>query len=50
MTRVEIRCRGILPGKAAGRAMVLANPISFQGEIDEVIEKLIEKLKSEQLI
>ncbi|MGE5258546.1 MAG: aconitase X swivel domain-containing protein [Hyphomicrobiales bacterium] len=35
MMRVRIKCKGILPGKAAGRAMVLPNPISFQGEIDE---------------
>lgn len=35
MNRLEIQCKGILPGKATGRAMVLGNPIGFQGEIDE---------------
>lgn len=35
MKRVEIQCKGILPGKISGRAMVLPKPISFQGEIDE---------------
>lgn len=35
MMRLEIKCKGILPGKATGRAMVMPNPISFQGEIDE---------------
>ena len=32
---VNIQCRGILPGKAQGRALVMRDPISFQGEIDE---------------
>jgi predicted aconitase with swiveling domain len=32
---VYIQCRGILPGKAQGRALVMRDPISFQGEIDE---------------
>jgi predicted aconitase with swiveling domain len=35
MVRLEIKCKGILPGKATGRAMVIPDPISFQGEIDE---------------
>jgi len=32
---VHIQCKGILPGKAKGRALVMRDPISFQGEIDE---------------
>ena len=32
---IHIQCKGILPGKAKGRALVLRDPISFQGEIDE---------------
>jgi phosphomecalonate degydratase small subunit len=32
---VHIQCKGILPGKATGRALVMREPISFQGEIDE---------------
>lgn len=32
---VQIQCKGILPGKARGRALVMQDPISFQGEIDE---------------
>ncbi len=35
MKQMEFKCKGILPGKAIGRAMVMLNPISFQGEIDE---------------
>lgn len=32
---IRIQCKGILPGKAQGRALVMRDPISFQGEIDE---------------
>ncbi len=32
---IHIQCKGILPGKARGRALVMRDPISFQGEIDE---------------
>jgi len=32
---VHIQCKGILPGRAKGRALVMKDPISFQGEIDE---------------
>lgn len=32
---IPIQCKGILPGKAKGRALVMRDPISFQGEIDE---------------
>ena len=32
---IQIQCKGILPGKAKGRALVMRDPISFQGEIDE---------------
>jgi predicted aconitase with swiveling domain len=35
MGRIEIKCKGILPGKATGPAMIFDQPISFQGEIDE---------------
>ena len=32
---IHVQCKGVLPGKAKGRAMVMRDPISFQGEIDE---------------
>jgi uncharacterized protein len=32
---IRIQCKGVLPGKAKGRALVMRDPISFQGEIDE---------------
>ena len=32
---ISVHCKGILPGKVRGRALVMSNPISFQGEIDE---------------
>jgi len=32
---VTIKFKGILPGKAVGEALVLREPIGFQGEIDE---------------
>jgi uncharacterized protein len=32
---IHIQCKGILPGKARGRALIMKDPISFQGEIDE---------------
>lgn len=32
---IRIQCKGVLPGKAQGRALVMRDPISFQGEIDE---------------
>ena len=32
---ISIQCKGILPGKVKGRALVMRDPISFQGEIDE---------------
>jgi hypothetical protein len=35
MARTEIKFKGILPGKAAGEALVLKDPIGFQGEINE---------------
>jgi predicted aconitase with swiveling domain len=35
MARTEIKCKSILPGKAVGEALVLYEPIGFQGEIDE---------------
>ena len=35
MARTEIKFKGILPGKAVGEALVLKEPIGFQGEIDE---------------
>lgn len=35
MLRTEIKFKGILPGKAVGRVLVLREPIGFQGEIDE---------------
>ena len=35
MARTEIKFKGILPGKAVGEALVLDEPIGFQGEIDE---------------
>jgi predicted aconitase with swiveling domain len=31
----SIKFKGILPGRARGKALVLRDPISFQGEIDE---------------
>ena len=35
MVRTEIKFKGILPGRAVGEALVLKEPIGFQGEIDE---------------
>ena len=35
MARTEIKFKGILPGRAVGEALVLKEPIGFQGEIDE---------------
>lgn len=35
MARTEIKFKGILPGKAVGEALVLRDPIGFQGEINE---------------
>ena len=35
MDRIAIKFKGILPGRAVGEAMVLREPIGFQGEIDE---------------
>ena len=35
MARTEIKFKPVLPGKAAGEALVLREPIGFQGEIDE---------------
>lgn len=35
MVRTEIKFKGILPGRAVGEALVLREPIGFQGEIDE---------------
>jgi hypothetical protein len=35
LTRREIKFKGILPGRASGEALVLKDPIGFQGEIDE---------------
>jgi predicted aconitase with swiveling domain len=35
MERITIKFKGILPGRAAGEALVLREPIGFQGEIDE---------------
>ncbi len=35
MGRITIKFKGILPGRAVGEAMVLHEPIGFQGEIDE---------------
>lgn len=35
MGRVTIKFKGILPGKVVGEALVLHEPIGFQGEIDE---------------
>ena len=35
MDRIKIKFKGILPGRAVGEALVLREPIGFQGEIDE---------------
>lgn len=35
MARTEIKFKPILPGRAAGQALVIREPIGFQGEIDE---------------
>ena len=35
MARTEIKFKGILPGKAVGEALVLRDPVGFQGEINE---------------
>ena len=35
MARIEIKFKPILPGRAAGQALVIREPIGFQGEIDE---------------
>ena len=35
MARTKIKFKGILPGRAVGEALVLKEPIGFQGEIDE---------------
>ena len=35
MDPIKIKFKGILPGRAVGRALVIREPIGFQGEIDE---------------
>jgi hypothetical protein len=35
MDRIEIKCKGILPGKVGGEALIFREPLGFQGEVDE---------------
>ena len=35
MATLKIQCKGILPGKAVGAALVLRKPIGFYGDINE---------------
>ena len=38
---IEIKCRGVVQGKAAGEALVAATTLSFWGEVDPVEGRVI---------
>jgi predicted aconitase with swiveling domain len=39
--RIEIRCRGVVKGKAQGEALVAPTTLSFWGEVDPVTGRII---------